>query len=175
MFSKGSNFNIFVHKTWQLLHNSFRISKRFVKIQKLAKNLRKTLEKRHKKYQCIEANNFNIQIIHIYPFGFLRQNYGGIVHCTDTSLPIVSDLLCHEYDLYIWYMIIYDIILQCLRGQSTFNRGKPYMFYIERSLFFVNFLRLSCTTRCLGALRRLIVTTLYVLYSLHVGIPELGT
>ena len=30
----------------------------------------------------------------------------------------------------------------------------------------MNVLRLSCTTRCLGAIRRLEVTTLYVLYSL---------
>ena len=35
-------------------------------------------------------------------------------------------------------------------------------------MYFVNVLRLSCTTRrCLGALRHLLMTTLYVLYSLE--------
>ena len=56
--------------------------------------------------------------------------------------------------------------MQCLRAQSTLNWGKPYMFCTERSVYFVNVLRLLCTSRCLGALRRLVVTTLYILYSL---------
>ena len=46
------------------------------------------------------------------------------------------------------------------------NWGKPSGFCNERSLYFVNILRLSCTTRSLGALRWLVVTTLYVLSAL---------
>ena len=50
---------------------------------------------------------------------------------------------------------------------SESNWGKPcYRFCTERSLNFVNVLRLPCTTRCLGVIRRLVVTTLFVLYSL---------
>ena len=54
--------------------------------------------------------------------------------------------------------------VQSPRAQSTLKKGNPYRFCTERSLFIVNVLRLSCTTRCLGVLWRLVVTTLYVLY-----------
>ena len=43
--------------------------------------------------------------------------------------------------------------------QSTLNWGKPWT---ERYLYFVNVLRLSCTIRSIGALRRLVLTTLSV-------------
>ena len=62
--------------------------------------------------------------------------------------------------IYIWY----HQTLQCPKAQSTLNWGKLYRFCKERSLYFVNVLRLS--TRCLGALRRIVVITLNVLYSL---------
>ena len=49
--------------------------------------------------------------------------------------------------------------------ERTVHWVVPYRFCTTHSLYFVNVLRLWCTTRCLGGLRQLVVTTLYVLYN----------
>ena len=79
------------------------------------------------------------------------------------TIPHYLSSLISYVTICIWWILK---IARCPRAQSTLNWGKPYRCCTERSLYIVNVLRLSCTTRCLGALRRLLATTLYVLYSL---------
>ena len=85
------------------------------------------------------------------------------MHRSLTTYRLRSPLLLFVYDNIKFYNV---------RGRRVnLTEASPCRFCTERSLYFVNVLRLnvlrlSCTTSCLRALRRLVVTTLYGLYSL---------
>ena len=92
------------------------------------------------------------------------ENISHIVNLIDYI--VYRSLTCRLWSLMLQFLHDTIKLYNVRERRVHFIWGKSYKFCTERLLYFVNVLRLSCTTRCLGALRRLVVTTLYVLYSL---------